>query len=487
MSTNATADDTRPIDPDDELLVAYLDGELDSHTRDELEERLLDDETLRQKLQSLQTGWEMLDVLPAPTTNERLVESTLEMVVSDIMKVAPSTEVAPKNQSKGPLIVVGVSLLAIAIGWFAGHRYRVGIERQQLANLALAENFDAYLWGSDQSLMRTLQANPAWLNMISTASEAGQLNTDTITVIQETPVKERFDVIAGLDDNQRATLSTRWDDLASLDPETMRKVRETAEAVAVQKDSKMLLDTMSKYAVWRSSLPNDLSDAIEGSQGVKQKRAIDEAISYTLESVSRRSGGMLDEDTVLRIDHALNMFLDERLEQNPQARKMLDGLTETFGEGARLLLIGQMLSRDRYDERSRERPSENGNGRGGGRGRGGRSRFPLPPGFVPVEPITIEELDSLTTILSDKAMADLESLTNWSRFAGHDPGLLDSTLRAWAEETLRRKRDKLRPEQESLIQRYTQLSARERDELDLMPPSEIKRRLSSRWRPPFGR
>ena len=46
MST-VTLPDNTPLGPDDELLVAYLDGELDRKGQAELENRLLDEEPLR--------------------------------------------------------------------------------------------------------------------------------------------------------------------------------------------------------------------------------------------------------------------------------------------------------------------------------------------------------------------------------------------------------------------------------------------------------
>ena len=89
MSTAKLSDDT-PLDPDDELLVAYLDHELDRKEQSELENRLMEDEPLRARLQQLQTGWDLLDDLPKPEPSLKLVESTLELVVADIVKTQAS-------------------------------------------------------------------------------------------------------------------------------------------------------------------------------------------------------------------------------------------------------------------------------------------------------------------------------------------------------------------------------------------------------------
>ncbi|QDT11201.1 zf-HC2 domain-containing protein [Planctomycetes bacterium K23_9] len=467
MSTDTSTEEVSPLDPDDELLVAYLDGELDSRERDELEDRLLQDESLRQKLQSLQTGWEMLDELPAPTTNERLVESTLELVVSDILKAAPEQpEEKSPQRFRIPLLIGAFALLAAIAGWSAGFFNRSSIEHHQLQNLALAENLDAYLWGSDLTLMRILQNDPAWLNMVSTAKEMGQLNYEPMTKIQTTPVSGRFEVIASMVPESRAILETRWEELAQLDADSREKIKQTAAKIEIQPESELLIKTMSQYAAWRSTLPAEMRDAIEQTEGIERKKAIAEAITYTLDSVSRRSGGMLSEETVIRIDHALETFLADRTDADPKLKAAIDKHAERYSEGAHVYAIMVMLA-DENQSRS-------------------RSRFSRPPGYDAIAPITMSELDSIIAILDVNALDDLNLLTNWSPYSGHDPRLLESTLRTWAEETARRKFDQLRPERGTLIERYSELSNAERDRIDLLPPSEIKRRLSDRGRS-FGR
>ena len=87
MSISAISDDS-PIDPDDELLVAYLDGELSRDDESALENRLVENDNLRERLQNLQSGWELLDDLPDSAPSLKLVGSTLEMVVADLEKTS---------------------------------------------------------------------------------------------------------------------------------------------------------------------------------------------------------------------------------------------------------------------------------------------------------------------------------------------------------------------------------------------------------------
>ena len=111
----STIPDNAPLDPDDELLVAYLDGELGRQEQSDLEKRLLDNEKLRLRLQQLQTGWDLLEDLPGSSPSMKLVESTLELVVADILKEQPVNE----TKSRRWAIPAGLLILCMIIGTMA--------------------------------------------------------------------------------------------------------------------------------------------------------------------------------------------------------------------------------------------------------------------------------------------------------------------------------------------------------------------------------
>ena len=111
MSVSSILDDT-PIDPDDELLSSYLDGELSREEEMNLENRLVQNEGLRERLKVLQTGWDLLDELPDSAPSLNLVESTLELAVADIEQSAP-TKSWSFSGLKWPLLILGFSLMGI--------------------------------------------------------------------------------------------------------------------------------------------------------------------------------------------------------------------------------------------------------------------------------------------------------------------------------------------------------------------------------------
>jgi len=73
-------------EPDVEILVAYLDGELDVQSVRQMEDRLAIDPDLREKMASLEQTWNMLNELETVSVDKELVRSTMEVVTLTIEK-----------------------------------------------------------------------------------------------------------------------------------------------------------------------------------------------------------------------------------------------------------------------------------------------------------------------------------------------------------------------------------------------------------------
>jgi hypothetical protein len=463
MST-ATLADNAPLDPDDELLVAYLDGELDRGEQTALESRLLDDAALRRRLQQLQTGWELLDELPNPAPSLKLVESTLELVVADVIKAAPRPK-SQWSQHRWPIAVASLCLLGV-IGSFVVvgvKRYRE--YRQQLEDLAVVENLDAYYYGSDLALMRQLFADPEWSNMLAASQEIGDLQVESIANLSATPLAQRDELLARLPLAKIGQLNARWERFNRFDEASREKIRQTAQAVAQQADAEYLLHTMQAYAVWRDRLPPDLRDRIESGQGKDRRTAIAEAIERTQLSISKRSSLKLDDDSIDWIYLALQQIVQQRIKAGDRAT--IDQLqrTKTFGgaEHAEYFTIASIVMD------------------GGGMRAGGRRPFPrLAPGVIELAaPLQHVELETIGLVLPERALEILDSV------AAGDPLKETTTIAIWAEEAVRRKfpfkRDSI-----TTLERYNSFDESQRDLLDLLPPKEILSELAPdmpRFRP----
>ncbi|MEM8670172.1 MAG: hypothetical protein AAGG48_21785 [Planctomycetota bacterium] len=457
MTTAEKLSDNTPVDPDDELLVAYLDGELSRQDQAELEDRLMADDGLRQRLQQLQNGWELLDALPDPEPSLKLVESTLEMVVADILKDQPSQNRLHRFRFPGFVAlacVLGVGCV-LAVSAIVRHQNY----RAQLTDLAIVENIDAYLYGSDLNLMRQLTANPDWLAMVTAATEMGDINLTVIADVSQTAVEERDELIRSLPPESIDQLNSRWERFKRMEESDRDEIRQTAAAVEAQPDAESLLRSMQSYAVWRESLPAKLRDGIEQTEGSEQRNAIEAAIEHTQLSISRRSSLKLTDEAVDAIYIALQQILDQRLELlEPELRKTLDRFQKD--PTSEFFMLGRMLFP--------RGPGGGGPGRGPSGPRGQRPNF---PGMERTEPLTEDELQLVRWVLPDRAV-DLLDLA-----ANGDPFLESVTLRTWAEESLKRKFPRRRDEI-SKLERYLEIPDEYRDQLDMLPPDRFLKELS---------
>ena len=462
MNESVILADDQPVNPDDETLVAYLDGELSNREREQVESRLINDETFRKRLQELQSSWDWLGELPSEVPSEQLMQSTIELVIADI--APPKSDKASWFAAhRGLILGALLSLLAFAAGVAAMNWQNQRRAQQQLEDLALAEDLEALLQGGDFDLMRELQASVSWDMMVSTYEQLGRQRLVPDDIIAQTPATERENAISNLSSAERDTLENRWKEFCSLDEKSEATVRETARRLREQPDADELIRTMRAYSRWRESLPIKTRQQMETTTGVKRREAIEQAVAYSLGQLSDDSGEYISDETADRIWYQLERLIRQRLEADEQLQTTRERFARFAGEdGSEAMMIGAMVF-----------PRGNRGGR-----RPGGPPFKLPP------PLTDNELIEMTSVLDDGAITDLNALTNWNPYSGRDPGLVVIAMQAWMEEAVRRRRpsgDQEAPA--NWLERYKQSD--DRDVLDLLRPEEIKQRMTSRR--PWGR
>ncbi|MAI35129.1 MAG: hypothetical protein CBE00_11160 [Planctomycetaceae bacterium TMED240] len=483
----STISDNAPLDPDDELLVAYLDGELQRQEQSDLENRLLKNEKLRSRLQQLQTGWDLLEDLPGSSPSMKLVESTLELVVADILKDQPVIENNRKQWQLPVVLLVLCSITGLA-AYFAQSTLRSNAYQQELEDLALAGNLSAYNYGGDLKLMRQLSADKNWAQMISASKEIGDINVDNaVDQLTEAPAAEREVALKAMTLEQMDQLNSRWDQFNRLNQSAQSRIRQTAASIAAQPDAELLLETMQVYAIWRQTLPTELRDQIESSDPAKRRAAIKQAIDRTYFTISRRSSMRLDDETTDWINFSLGVILQERLDKGDAVTKAyyddLRSLTNVFrtAEDAKQATIATMVigaSRSKSPTITEQSKTESPK-----RPTAGDSKRTLPSSqfFSRLErpsPLSREELDTIKLPLPDSALEMLGVVSMGN------PLTELVTLRVWCEEALRRKYMQRFEDNLSLEERYNKLPSERRNRIDLLSPENFLREMSRPSRTP---
>ncbi len=139
---------TEPADREhisEELLVAYLDGELDQQTAERIEQHLQSDPDLRHRLETHSGAWAMLDQLQTPQAKTDFTESTLEMVALAAQDdIAQSRATRPKERLRRYGTLATILFIACSIGFIGVALFRPDPNRKLLEDLPVVQRLDEY-------------------------------------------------------------------------------------------------------------------------------------------------------------------------------------------------------------------------------------------------------------------------------------------------------------------------------------------------------
>jgi hypothetical protein len=199
----------RQIDWEDAQLVAYLDGELSEQESSQLDQQLSADVELQRRLSELQKAWDLLDVLPQPSTNVQLAQSTIELVTMELLE--------ERNRRSWPSLLrrpwwwlVTVSLACFLLGGAAAGLFHQSSMRRMVQLLPVLTKF------SDLSLIDS----PEWLEKLAEIErllEAGlPLYVQNGFPSEPSHQSEIEPWIENLDTNLRVQLSENFEAFQSL-------------------------------------------------------------------------------------------------------------------------------------------------------------------------------------------------------------------------------------------------------------------------------
>ena len=142
-----------------ENLVAYLDGELDEASTEEIERTLARSAKARHEVDMLTRTWELLDTLPKSKASDEFSERTLSSIKVEDLKQSAAGWFRPANWGRRLYPVFwGLGLIAAAIVAFSVSRYGIPDESEQLVEeLPLIDNYNVYSDIVDVEFLQQLQ------------------------------------------------------------------------------------------------------------------------------------------------------------------------------------------------------------------------------------------------------------------------------------------------------------------------------------------
>ena len=446
-------DDEAPLDQESELLVAYLDNELSPPERSQLEDRLVEESGLRNRLSELEAGWSLLTEIPTEPGDPSILETTLAMAVAEFPHPSSPSKRGWGGWFGKVLLVTGATCL-VAFALHAWSRQRDF--DQQLDDLVIAQNLDAYVRGADIELLKQLQADPQWIKMTATVSELndppsprGELQDGAI--LRKVPREERPAILKSMDEEDRMILHARWLRFGRLDEANQQTLRQTAANIHQQPDQDRLIATAKAYATWRERVDAELVAQIESSDPNQRSQAIRTALQQSRSRIARLPSLQLDEETIERIYFVLTETLQNRVVKNKKLKAAFRALRRRnpHGYDPRWYLIQQNFSSQRRPDRS---------------------------SIAPIPPLSDRELRDIRLILSDEFNEKIDLVSTGDAY------LETLAMQEIVDETIRRKSPL--HNDATLIERFDQLSDKEQEQLKWLPAEKILQRLT---RDPLGR
>ena len=128
-----------------EVLVAYLDGELDAQDVRQMEDRLASEPDLREKMTSLEQTWNMLNELETVSADKELVRSTMEVVTLTIEKeLSDDEKQIEKRKWFDRLILLATVLMFGVIGYQLAALVGIRMKKQFAADIPIILNISKY-------------------------------------------------------------------------------------------------------------------------------------------------------------------------------------------------------------------------------------------------------------------------------------------------------------------------------------------------------
>ena len=133
------------MEPEAEILVAYLDGELDAQSVRQMEDRLASEPDLRAKMTLLEQTWNMLNELETVSADKELVRSTMEVVTLTIEKeLSDDEKQLEKRMGFDRLILLATIFLFGVIGYQLAALVGIQMKKQFAADIPIILNISKY-------------------------------------------------------------------------------------------------------------------------------------------------------------------------------------------------------------------------------------------------------------------------------------------------------------------------------------------------------
>jgi hypothetical protein len=234
--------------PHDEELIAYLDGELDPTSSQQVEDRLKQDPKYRRALTLYERSWDMLDRLERSTVGDSFTRSTMEMISLAAADEKRPASVWIRSGLKGFGILALLAVVGLALGYGGGRAIWPDPNRELLEDLPVLEDLPLYEQAGSVEFLRKLSRERLFSDGVDNAKL-----TPGLAVPDALP--ERQKEIERMGPAEREHLARKLDRFDAYSPHEQQRMRNLHESLNHDGDGTILRDVLVRYHEWLALQP----------------------------------------------------------------------------------------------------------------------------------------------------------------------------------------------------------------------------------------
>lgn len=209
---------------DDEVLVAYLDGELDAAQAQQIDQQISTHADLRKRINQLRMTWDLLEELPVNLPSPRFAETTLEMAALSLA-AEPKSALSRLFNNGSRIAIAAISLIFFS-GIVVSRVRQTRIDHQLLSDLPILVDWRALSNIDSQEWLKVLVDQPELVPAFKDA-EWGLVGNGELPI----QLTERREWVSKLDDADRRRLSVNLTEFRQRELSRQSELRRIVENI----------------------------------------------------------------------------------------------------------------------------------------------------------------------------------------------------------------------------------------------------------------
>jgi hypothetical protein len=310
----------------DEVLVAYLDGELSPEESEAIDKRLAGDEEYRSRLRELQRAWDMLDLVPRVSVQEEFTRSTVEMIALTAAAEARRSGSSRRRRRRLWQAAAAAAIVAIGLGAYFAAAWTIDRpNRQLLADLPLLVDLNLYRSAESTEFLRELDRRALFTDdqpesepiektsaIASPTPSPAHLTSPLAALTLTSSDSARRQALRTLPTAELDSLRRKKTQFDSLEAAEQERLRLLHREIVASPSAPTYRKLMERYNDWLKTISSSDRATLRDLSGVAKVDRVDQLLdAQQAERFAQLLEGGLAKEDLDKISAWIDAYLDE--------------------------------------------------------------------------------------------------------------------------------------------------------------------------------